>query len=306
MRDQVFISYSHEDAEWMERLQTVLKPLMRKRVLNVWVDTRIRAGQRWREEIKAALDAAKVAVLLVSPDFLASEFISEHELPKLLAAAEKDGLRIVWVPIRDSLYTETEIAEYQAACDPGHPLSGMTEAEADRALVQVSRAIKASSQEEAAEPAAEPPPRRRKPPKVAPLSEAPEEPIRPEDLSSPPGYHPPPPPPAVEPALHEILPGQWQVTIQSPMPGMVGQMQLQVFPNGMFHGQLSSPVGATVVDGQWQANPHMKQLSFAGRQSNGFQFGPYAVMLQLTYITPHQLLAISGTGEQVTFTRVGG
>ena len=84
-------------------------------------------------------------MLLVSPDFLASDFVTEQELPSLLRAAEDDGLTIVWVPVRDSLYSETVIADYQAASDPSRPLAGLSPADRDEALVEISRIIMASS-----------------------------------------------------------------------------------------------------------------------------------------------------------------
>jgi hypothetical protein len=142
-RDQVFISYSHKDREWLENLQTMLKPLVRKKIA-VWDDTKIEAGAKWREEIKGALAAAKVAVLLVSSHFLGSDFIVEHELPPLLKAAEKEGLVILWVYISSCLYDETEIKDYQAAHDISKPLNSLTPAEQDHVLVDVCRKIKAA------------------------------------------------------------------------------------------------------------------------------------------------------------------
>src|SRR5690606_22976993 len=73
-RDKVFFSYSHADGEYLERALIHLRPLERAGALNLWSDTKLRAGDRWREEIRKAIGAARVAVLLISADFLASEF----------------------------------------------------------------------------------------------------------------------------------------------------------------------------------------------------------------------------------------
>ena len=83
-RDLVFVSYSHEDAGWAQRFKVLLKPLVRVRGLSIWDDTAIRAGDHWYEEIELMVARSAVALLLVSADFLASDFVIDDELPMLL------------------------------------------------------------------------------------------------------------------------------------------------------------------------------------------------------------------------------
>ena len=141
-RDQLFISYSHVDREWVERLQKMIRPLVRSEALRLWDDSQIPAGAKWKVEIEKALASAKVALLLVSDDFLASEFVINKELPPLLRAAEAEGLRILWVCLGPCFYEATPIHEYQAVLPPGEPLEAMGPVQQKAALKTIAGAIR--------------------------------------------------------------------------------------------------------------------------------------------------------------------
>jgi hypothetical protein len=131
MRDSIFISYSHKDKRFLDELQSMLKPLQRTGAVDAWADNRIQASSKWHDEINKSLNNAKAAVLLVSKGFLDSDFIANRELPPLLEAAEKDGLKIFWVCLSNCLYDRTKIADYQAIHDIKKPLSKMTPSDRD-------------------------------------------------------------------------------------------------------------------------------------------------------------------------------
>jgi len=141
-RDQLFISYSHVDREWVERLQKMIRPLVRSEALRLWDDSQIPAGAKWKVEIEKALASAKVALLLVSDDFLASEFVINKELPPLLRAAEAEGLCILWVCLGPCFYEATPIHEYQAVLPPGEPLEAMGPVQQKAALKTIAGAIR--------------------------------------------------------------------------------------------------------------------------------------------------------------------
>jgi hypothetical protein len=88
-RTKIFVSYSHQDRRFLDRLHVHLKPLERDGLLELWDDTRLKPGSDWREKIKDAVDSARVALLLISAGFFASDFIHQDELPPLLDAAER-------------------------------------------------------------------------------------------------------------------------------------------------------------------------------------------------------------------------
>jgi hypothetical protein len=137
-RDQVFISYSHNDERWRDDLDTHLKPYVRGGSIVSWTDQQIAPGSEWFKEIQSALANSKVAVLLVSPAFLASDFIHEHRTRTVIKrSGARRGQTFLWVPVRESAYKKTALRNYKAVLDPGKPLGGMTKAKRDQAWVRI-------------------------------------------------------------------------------------------------------------------------------------------------------------------------
>ncbi len=139
----IFVSYSHEDKEWLE----TLKKYLRQGVVEFWDDTQIEAGESWQDEIEKALAQSESAMLLVSQDFLDSKFISEVELPKMLLNAQREGKKIFWIHLSPStVFDDSQyepITAFQALHeDPHTALSEHEETERQRIMVEMNRRLK--------------------------------------------------------------------------------------------------------------------------------------------------------------------
>ena len=98
-RPIIFISYSHKDTEWKDRIMEHLGVLEHVGMVTIWEDRLIEMGAEWYEEIKDALNRAQAAVLLISSAFINSEFISKKELPNILGRTEA-GFRVFPILVR--------------------------------------------------------------------------------------------------------------------------------------------------------------------------------------------------------------
>ena len=97
----VFISYSHKDEEWKEKLVPHLQALEQAGIgMHVWHDRKIDGGDKWYPEIQEAMTNAAAAILLISSDFLASRFCVQEEVPALLKRQENEGMLLIPVLLR--------------------------------------------------------------------------------------------------------------------------------------------------------------------------------------------------------------
>jgi len=139
---KVFICYSHKDTRWLERLRVHLRPLEQEGLIDLWDDTKIAMGNPWKRDLQQALESAAVAITLVSPDFLASDFITRYELPKLLSQAHAGGTLIILLIVAHSLFETSELSIFQAANDPKRPLASLSVSRREQVLVRVAQTIR--------------------------------------------------------------------------------------------------------------------------------------------------------------------
>lgn len=142
--NKIFVSYSRKDAEWLERLKEMLAPYlhMGETELDLWDDTRLRAGEQWDVEIKRALSQAGVVVALVSAGFLASTYVMKDELPAIVRAASDKQIQLLWVYVSSAAWKETPLKEFQATHDAKRPLALLSRPEQDEVLLSVAEQIK--------------------------------------------------------------------------------------------------------------------------------------------------------------------
>ncbi len=138
----IFISYSHQDEVWKDRLLTHLQVLQWQEPLDLWDDRRISAGSDWYAAIQQAMAQAHVAILLISADFLAAKFISAEEVPRFLESRQAEGLHIVPVMVRACAWQHVPwLSSIQRRLSDDRALAAGTSAQIDADLAALATDI---------------------------------------------------------------------------------------------------------------------------------------------------------------------
>lgn len=118
----LLFSYAHEDERYKDVLATHLKILQRQNTISTWNDREIGAGENWREEIMNELNRADIILLLISADFLASDFCYDVEMERALEREAKKEARVIPIILRDCIWTKAPFAKLQALPKDGKPI----------------------------------------------------------------------------------------------------------------------------------------------------------------------------------------
>ena len=125
-----------------------LKPLERQANVKAWDMAKILPGNPLKKELEIAIEASKVVILLVSVDFLASDYVASYELPRFLSQAQARGIAIIPIIITHSLFEGSGLDTLQAANSFDRPLEVMTTVESDQALLNLAKVIQQKFAEE--------------------------------------------------------------------------------------------------------------------------------------------------------------
>lgn len=153
INDTIFISYSHKDESFKDKLVTQLGVLQKEGLLDIWEDRCIEAGEDWYKKIEEAIQVASVAILLVSADFLTSKFILGEEMPRVLKKSKEEGLVIFPVIIKPCPWKQVGwLARMNLRPKDGRPISGGNDYQIDTDMASIAEEIAAIMPKEPEKP----------------------------------------------------------------------------------------------------------------------------------------------------------
>jgi hypothetical protein len=138
----IFFAYSRVDSSYRERLDKHLSGLRRKEYIHTWYDGKIEAGKEWEKEIDRELSRADIILLLISADFIASDYCYDHEMRKAISRHEKGDAVIVPVLLHPCDWHDTPFAKIQALPQNGKPVSDSSWHSVETAFSQIALKIK--------------------------------------------------------------------------------------------------------------------------------------------------------------------
>ncbi len=137
---ELFISYAHEDERLCKQLLKHLASLKREGLLNGWYDRDISAGEEWHGEIVAQLRQSTIILLLVSPDFIESDYINNIEVKEAMERHEAGIARVIPVILRPADWKYAPFGKLQALPTDARPVTSWRNR--DRAFLDVVQGIR--------------------------------------------------------------------------------------------------------------------------------------------------------------------
>ena len=145
MAARVFMSYSHKDEELRDQLEVQLAMLKRQGLVDVWHDRRLLPGEHLDWTINEELDRAGIILLLVSPDFLVSDYCYKIEKGRALERHREGTARLISVILRPCDWTHTELREFLVTPKDGRPVTQWPDR--DEAFLNVAQSIRRAIEE---------------------------------------------------------------------------------------------------------------------------------------------------------------
>lgn len=140
----LFFSYSHEDEALRDQLEKQLAMLKRQGVIETWHDRRIGAGDDWSAAIDRHVESDDIILLLVSPDFLASDYCYDVEMQRAMERHTAGQAVVIPVVLRPCDWHGAPFGKLQAVPKDGKPVTLMPDI--DQALLEVARAVRAAAE----------------------------------------------------------------------------------------------------------------------------------------------------------------
>lgn len=137
---EVFFSYAHVDEEYRNRLETALSLLKREKLITGWHDRKISPGAKWAPEIDAHLKSAHIILLLVSPDFIASDFCWGKEVKAAIKRDKLGEARVIPIIIRPTDWKKAHFSQLQALPTDGKAITLWSNE--DEAFLNVTQGIR--------------------------------------------------------------------------------------------------------------------------------------------------------------------
>jgi TIR domain len=109
----VFFSYSHKDEKLRDKLAVHLSALQRQQVITSWHDRKISAGAEWAQAIDDNLNAADIILLLISADFLASDYCYDIEMQRAIDRHEAGEARVIPIILKPTDWSGTPFGKFQ-------------------------------------------------------------------------------------------------------------------------------------------------------------------------------------------------